>query len=354
MKKNYLLSSIFILFFTLHSLQAQITTVLEGVEQPTAVLVEGNDLYYGEFGGSYYKYDFSSSDAPIEILATNGIYRTVKSGNFIYISECYSGRISKIDITETIPQPVVVIDNLDFPAGLAIKDNFLYFAENVEGANVGGIISKIDLNESNPVKIEITTNLNDPNGIGIIGNDLYFSEWTSGNISKIDITSSVPTATVVVSGLLNPTEIIVNGNNLLVSEYSNNKVLNVNVSSSPVVVTDIVTNIIAPTGLFLNGDELYISEFGANRIVKYTSPVFGVAENQVGNSRLVLSPNPSVDFVQVCGLRNASNYTIYNSIGNEVSKGTIANNQKVSVINLQSGVYFIRFEDGNAVKFVKN
>ncbi len=350
MKKNYLLSSIFILFFTIHSLQAQITTVLEGVAQPTAVLLEGNDLYYGEFQGSYYKYDLSSSDAPIEILATNGIYRTVKSGNFIYISESTAGRISRIDITETIPQPIVILDNLIFPRGVVIKDDFLYYTDSSEN----GSVSRINLLETNPLIEVLITEQGQPNGIGIIGNDLYFSDWPSGNISKIDITSSIPTATIIVSGLLNPTEIIVNGSNLLVSEFSNNKVLNVDVSSSPAVVTDIATNIISPTGLFLNGDALYISEFGANRIIKYTSPVFGVEENQIGNSRLVLSPNPSSDFVQVSGLRDTSNYTIYNSIGTQVNKGTIVNNQKVSVINLQTGVYFIRFEDGNAVKFVKN
>jgi hypothetical protein len=350
MKKNYLLSCIFILFFTIHSLQAQITTVLEGIEQPTAVLLEGNDLYYGEFQGSYYKYDLTSSDAPIEILATNGIYRTVKSGNYIYISESVAGRISRIDITEANPQPVVIVDNLSFPTGVVVKDDYLYYAD---GSDTGSV-SRINLSEANPLIEPLVSNQGQPNGIGIIGNDLYFSEWLSGNISKIDITSSAPTPTIVVGGLLNPTEIIVNGNNLLVSEFSNNKILNVNVSSSPAVVTDIVTSIISPTGLFLNGDALYISEFGANRIVKYTSPVFGVAENQVGNSKLVLSPNPSNDFVQVSGLRDASNYIIYNSIGNEVNKGTIANNQKVNVTNLQTGVYFIRFADGNAIKFVKN
>ncbi len=350
MKKNYLLSCIFILFFTLYNVQAQITTVLDGVAQPTAVLLQGNDLYFGEFGGSYYKYDLSSSDAPIEILATNGIYRTVKSGNFIYVSEGTAGRISRIDITETVPQPLVMLDNLIFPRGVVIKDDFLYYTDSSEN----GSVSRINLSETSPLIEVLITDQGQPNGIGIIGNDLYFSDWNSGNISKIDITSSIPTATIIVSGLLNPTEIIVNGNNLLVSEYSNNKVLNVDVSSSPAVVTDIVTNIISPTGLFLNGDELYISEFGANRIVKYTSPVFGVEENQVGNSRLVLSPNPSNDFVQVTGLIDASNYTIYNSIGTEVNKGTIANNQQVNVMNLQTGVYFVRFADGNAIKFIKN
>jgi len=350
MKKNYFLSCIFVLFFTSHNVQAQITTVLEGVVQPTAVLLEGSDLYYGEFGGSYYKYDLSSSDAPIEIFATNGIYRTVKSGNFIYVSEGTAGRISRIDITETIPQPVVMLDNLMFPRGVVIKNDFLYYTDSSEN----GSVSRINLLETNPLIEVLITEQGQPNGIGIIGNDLYFSDWESGNISKIDITSSIPTATVIVSGLLNPTEIIVNGNNLLVSEFSNNKVLNVDVSATPVVVTDVVTNILNPTGLFLNGDALYISEFGANRIVKYTSPVFGVEENQVGNSRLVLSPNPTVDFVQVTGLRNASSYTIYNSIGTQVNTGTIANNQKVSVMNLPTGVYFIRFEDGNALKFIKN
>lgn len=353
MKKQYLFATILFLLTIVYDLQAQISIVLEGVEQPTSVLLDGNDLYYGEFQGGFYKYDITTSAVPIVIFSTNGIYRTVKAGNFIYISESFAGRISKIDITEPIPQPVVVIENLDFPAGLAIKDNFLYFAENVFDNSDTGFISKIDLNESSPVKTIVSSETSDPNGIGIIGNDLYFSEWASGNIFKIDLTNSSAPPVVVVSGLSNPTEIIVSGNNLLVSEFSNNKVLNVDVSSSPAIVTDIVTDIISPTGLFLSGEDLYISEFGANQIVKFGSPVFGVLDNQIANSKLVLSPNPSTDFVQVSGLTDTSKYTIYNNIGTEVNFGTIADNQKLNVMNLETGVYFIRFENGNALKFIK-
>lgn len=68
---------------------------------------------------------------------------------------------------------------------------------------------------------------------------------------------------------------------------------------------------------------------------------------------LKLFPNPTIDYIQISGLINTENYSIYNVIGSEISKGTISNDEKVNIQNLTNGLYFLKFENGNTIKFIK-
>jgi hypothetical protein len=76
-------------------------------------------------------------------------------------------------------------------------------------------------------------------------------------------------------------------------------------------------------------------------------------EDQNSNLQVNLFPNPSSDFVSLSGLKNETNYEVYNSIGSRVLKGTIMVNDKIDVQNLTSGIYLLKLESGSALKFVK-
>lgn len=73
------------------------------------------------------------------------------------------------------------------------------------------------------------------------------------------------------------------------------------------------------------------------------------------NEKTVLKifPNPTTEYIQISGLKSAVNYSIYNIIGSEISKGTISNEEKVNTQNLTNGLYFLKFENGNTIKFIK-
>ncbi len=64
-------------------------------------------------------------------------------------------------------------------------------------------------------------------------------------------------------------------------------------------------------------------------------------------------PNPATDFIQVTGLFAAENFSIYNVLGSIVTTGSVANNETINIESLKSGVYFIKFEDGKSLRFVK-
>lgn len=85
----------------------------------------------------------------------------------------------------------------------------------------------------------------------------------------------------------------------------------------------------------------------------YISSVLSVNDFAT-NKGVKIYPNPSNDYINISGLSKSKNYKIYSAQGNEISNGIITtNNEKVNIQNLSDGMYFIRFDDGNTIKFVK-
>ena len=71
------------------------------------------------------------------------------------------------------------------------------------------------------------------------------------------------------------------------------------------------------------------------------------------NSKLKLFPNPARQSVQVSGLTSNENFTIHNVLGLVVNKGIVSNNKRIDIRELANGMYFIKFDNGNAIKFIK-
>ena len=68
---------------------------------------------------------------------------------------------------------------------------------------------------------------------------------------------------------------------------------------------------------------------------------------------ITLFPNPSTDFIQTTGLSQLINYQIYDVIGSRIAQGAISNNEKIEVKGYNKGVYFIKFENGKTIRFLK-
>jgi hypothetical protein len=68
---------------------------------------------------------------------------------------------------------------------------------------------------------------------------------------------------------------------------------------------------------------------------------------------ITIFPNPSSDFLQISGLMKAEKYILYNTLGVKISNGIISDNEKMNIQNLTNGIYFLKFENGNTLKFLK-
>jgi hypothetical protein len=64
-------------------------------------------------------------------------------------------------------------------------------------------------------------------------------------------------------------------------------------------------------------------------------------------------PNPTSDFIQISGLTTSKNYVIYNILGAKITQGNISENEMIDVKGFTSGMYFLKFDKGNTIKFLK-
>lgn len=79
-----------------------------------------------------------------------------------------------------------------------------------------------------------------------------------------------------------------------------------------------------------------------------------LATNDFALKTTKVFPNPSIDFIEITGLTTIENYKIYNTIGQEVKRGIVVENEKINIRNLTNGIYFLKLEDGNSIKIIKN
>ncbi|GAA3634647.1 T9SS type A sorting domain-containing protein [Flavivirga jejuensis] len=171
------------------------TSVISGLTTLSGIILNGNELYIAELT-KISKIDITeTTPTPTEVVRTLLLpIGMAINGNDLYFTQngSSSNKISKIDITTNplpaIPIPVVshTGSGLSSAYGLELNGNILYIADYF-----GQKISKIDITETLPIipTTVVTTGLVDtePYGIVLNGNDLYMSQPISSKISKFNL-----------------------------------------------------------------------------------------------------------------------------------------------------------------------
>lgn len=314
-------------------------------------------------------------------------YSIVKWGNFIYIAEVNAHRISKIDITGTSTEPVILENiTLSGPSSLAISGNELYISEFF-----GNKISKIDLTSSNPVLTDVVTGLTAPISITLNNNTLYIAERTANKISKINITDVVPVVSDVLTNVNTPRFLTNDGTNLFFSttgdsqvrkitmsdtnpmptlvasihatgievsgddfyfcEGSQNKISKINLSDAVPSPVDVVTGLQTPVCALVVGNELYFGEFTGNQISKIS---LALAVEQFSYEAPFIFPNPAKDHIFINNLDGKKNIQVFDTYGRIVLEQEIDNGTSLPVGNLAGGVYAIGIQNQGMLRFVKN
>ena len=70
-------------------------------------------------------------------------------------------------------------------------------------------------------------------------------------------------------------------------------------------------------------------------------------------SKVLLYPNPSIDYIQLSGLGKTEKYAIFNFSGTKILNSSISNGEKIDIQSLTNGIYFLKFKNGNTIKFMK-
>jgi hypothetical protein len=91
--------------------------------------------------------------------------------------------------------------------------------------------------------------------------------------------------------------------------------------------------------------------FGVDTIISDFS--LSIDDFKISNSDIKLFPNPSTDYIQITNLNSTENYKVYNVLGSEVIKGQISVGKKIDVQNLSQGMYLLKLDSGETMKFLK-
>ncbi|WP_052172476.1 T9SS type A sorting domain-containing protein [Psychroserpens jangbogonensis] len=78
-------------------------------------------------------------------------------------------------------------------------------------------------------------------------------------------------------------------------------------------------------------------------------------DNYEVHKAVSIFPNPSRDYITIMmpNLETIKKYSILNALGQEVIKGSIKSNEEIDIRNFMNGLYFMKFDDGNTLKFLK-
>lgn len=80
----------------------------------------------------------------------------------------------------------------------------------------------------------------------------------------------------------------------------------------------------------------------------------GLAAEQFSKDRnIALYPNPSSNVVEISGIKKTENYQITDSTGKIMQSGSVSTNQKLNIQSLTNGVYFLKLENAEIIKFIK-
>ena len=120
--------------------------------------------------------------------------------------------------------------------------------------------------------------------------------------------------------------------------------------ASPNVGTDIT---ITSTGYTLSGVDAGNYSLTQPTLSADITSTLGLDDFSETTPSLKLFPNPAIEYIQISGLSKKVNYTIYNILGKKVLTGNVVNDEGIYIQNLANGLYLLKFNNGNTIKFIK-
>jgi hypothetical protein len=137
--------------------------------------------------------------------------------------------------------------------------------------------------------------------------------------------------------------------------YSCTGLTSVDVSwSTPLVIGNVFP------GVTLSGVTLNVSapgvpgDYAAAPIWQSFGTITLGTNSYQSNSNIKVYPNPANGYVTISGLVDTVNYSVYNVLGAQIRTGSTTSDQKIDIQNLSKGTYFIKLENKNTIKFIKD
>lgn len=315
-----------------------------------------------------------------------------KNNNLYFLEPTYL-KISKFNVTTSTLSDVIT-QTIVSGRSIAINGNYLYFTVYVDGYVPGitpnrSFIYKIDITSTTPTRILILETF-DPVKLAFNNNNLYLLHFYSDAITKIDVTANTPSLSTVVDGIYRPESLVFKDGYMYVAETPN-KIIKIDITSPTIqstfmelddsftisslalkdndlyigcysgiykttitqsnpILEDVYTEMNGINNILFINDDLYFDDL--DNIYKLDINSLSINNNKLSH-KITLHPNPSSEFIQLSGLTKTKKYTIYNVLGVKIQSGSVSNNEKIEVKTLSKGLYLLKFDNANTIKFIK-
>jgi hypothetical protein len=144
---------------------------------------------------------------------------------------------------------------------------------------------------------------------------------------------------------------VINGNNSYVpsSEFNLTNEYPENPFEFEYIIQDNTSSIQVQVMLGNEQGSYFLDDFETS--IESTEPLSN--EEIIVKNKKTIYPNPSSGSIRILGIYEEKSYKIYNLMGAEVIKGSINFNENIEIRNLTEGLYFLKLENGNTLKFIK-
>ncbi len=364
MKKNILTLLLVSLYSICTSQVNTPVTVVSGLpDQIYAFDIHGNYIYYTKIAGANKhvgRVNYVLPNSTNEVLINNNfpIGLTIHN-NVLYYGELYPARISKIDLTQNplVSTPLPVTFTSDFPWGIKVFENELHFSESTSN------LKKVPLNNlaQSPITISQFPHQYDFIKEGSFYYSTSFDDDQVNNIFKFNFSNSASPVFVNVAQIFEPTSIAIIDNQLFVGT-NDNKIYKINLlqpNATPVLFYEVTdeTSILGKILAFNN--ELYFSyNQGTATSQTFEGKIMKFGQSQLSNEdffveNIKVFPNPASNVLSVATNDKIEKIDFYDILGKKVAVARI-DEKSFDTSTLSKGVYRITMQmENNRMSTVK-
>ena len=322
-----------------------------------------NYIYYTKIAG------INKHLGRINLTTANPTYEIIVNDNFpigltvynnvLYYGELYPARISKIDLNQNTlsSNPLPIVFNDDFPWKIKVFDEELHFSESQ--AN----LKKVSLNNltENPILLSQF-----PSQYDFIKEENFYLTTTFdgdqvNNIFKFDFSDTANPVLQNIVEIFEPTSLAKFGNYLFVGT-NDSKIYRINLTQSnsiPELFYEITDQESFIGQIISFNQELYFSLNEVNsttqslegKIMKFTQSQLS-ENNYLTTENSKIFPNPASTTLNIDTVLEVEHIDFYDFLGKKIDVKRISN-KSFDISNLENGTYLLKIKNENQNKIYR-
>ncbi|WP_370225546.1 T9SS type A sorting domain-containing protein [Mesoflavibacter sp.] len=102
--------------------------------------------------------------------------------------------------------------------------------------------------------------------------------------------------------------------------------------------------------------QTYSGSLPKDIVLYIIDPALSLNDTKINDTKIAVYPNPSSNYIQILGHeknKEETSFSIYNINGAKVKNGIIKENEQIDIKDFSNGIYFLKLDNKNAVKFIK-